>query len=386
MTMPSVFIAKRRASLARLLAFLFTVAIGVALFASPTAHAEKPLAPLITTTDPVSSEAAPAQSTTPLVRGDAEPEGGIIISGLERRSWSGGAVARAGEEGPTDHPEYEIQLFAQAGCQGLPAASGRADLFETTGMSVTVGADAKTVLSALQIDPSDPTKPSECSRPFSYWEGNVPAGGGAGGGGGEGGGVGAPPGSSPGAAGQGEGKPAPPRLRLSPAGRANFNEPRLHGSAPGAASVLVFIGPNCNGSPLAKGSPEQLGAGLQVHVEDDTTTIFSAASVGAQRSACSAPVTYVEDSTAPRTRITMGPGAKTRKRKAVLRFADITDDAPGTSFLCKVDRAKWKPCSSPLRLRHLRFRRHVVKVKAIDGAGNAEAKPVRHKFKVVRRS
>ena len=35
----------------------------------------------------------------------------------------------------------------------------------------------------------------------------------------------------------------------------------------------------------------------------------------------------------------MGPAAKTRKRKAVFRFVDITGDAPGTAFLCKVDGA-----------------------------------------------
>ena len=54
-------------------------------------------------------------------------------------------------------------------------------------------------------------------------------------------------------------------------------------------------------------------------VPENTATTFSAVSIGAQRSACSDPVTYTEDSLAPRTRITMGPGVKTRKRKAVFR-------------------------------------------------------------------
>ena len=172
---------------------------------------------------------------------------------------------------------------------------------------------------------------------------------------------------------------------MNPGGRANDNDPSVVGSAPGAASVSVYVGSNCSGSPVAKGSADQLAAGLQVHVADDTTTTFSAVSASGQRSACSAPVTYVEDSTAPLTRITMGPGVKTRKRKAVFRFTDVTDDPPGTTFRCKVDRAKWRPCSSPLHLRRLRISRHTVKVRAVDAAGNAEAKPVKRRFRVVRR-
>jgi hypothetical protein len=381
--MPSNETAKRRAGSARLLAFLLPAAMATALFAAPTARAEKPVAPLIATTNPVSSAATPAQSTTPLVIGDAEPEGGIIISAVDP-TWSRGLVARAGGVGPTDHPGYEIQIFTQPDCHGGPAAAGRADVFEGAGFTVAVAADAQTVLSARQIDPGDPTQPSECSRPFSYWEGNVPASGGGGTGGGS------PPGGggsseSPGPPGGVTGKPDAPRLRIGPGGRANNNDPRLFANAPDAASVQVYLGSNCSGSPVLKGPTDQFAAGVLLHVADDTTTTLSAVSVAGQRSSCSAPVTYVEDSTAPLTRITMGPGVKTRKRKAVFRFADVSGDPPGTTFLCKVDRAKWKPCSSPLHLRKLRSRRHVVSVRAIDGAGNAEAKPVKRKFKVLRR-
>jgi hypothetical protein len=80
----------------------------------------------------------------------------------------------------------------------------------------------------------------------------------------------------------------------------------------------------------------------------------------------------------------MGPGVKTRKHKAVFRFADTTDDPPGTTFLCKVDRHRWAQCSSPLKVRRLGFSRHIVRVKAIDSAGNAEATGAKRRFKVVR--
>jgi hypothetical protein len=179
--------------------------------------------------------------------------------------------------------------------------------------------------------------------------------------------------------------PAPPHLRTTPAGRANDNTPLVSGSAPGAASVRVFASPSCGGAVVAKGSAAQFAAGLEVLVGDNVVAAFSAVSIGSGggQSSCSAPVYYIEDSTTPHTRITMGPASKTRKRSAVFRFTDTIEDAPGTTFLCKVDRAKWKRCSSPLRLRRLRVRRYVVRVKATDVAGNAETRAATRRFKVV---
>ena len=111
--------------------------------------------------------------------------------------------------------------------------------------------------------------------------------------------------------------------------------------------------------------------------------IFTAVAIAAQHSGCSEPVSYTEDSTAPRTRITMGPGVKTRKHKAVFRFQDITEDPPGTTFACKVDKAKWKPCNSPFDVKHLKPHHYVVTIRATDLAGNLERKPVKRRFIVV---
>jgi hypothetical protein len=159
------------------------------------------------------------------------------------------------------------------------------------------------------------------------------------------------------------------------------------GSAPGAASVRIFTTPDCSGAPVARGSAAQLEAGLNVQVADNVTVAFYGASVGSggALSKCSTAVFYVEDSTAPHTVITMGPGSKTRKHTAVFRFTDTTGAAAGTAFFCKVDKGKWKTCSSPLRLRRLHLRRYVLQVKATDPAGNSEAKPARRRFKVVGR-
>ena len=79
----------------------------------------------------------------------------------------------------------------------------------------------------------------------------------------------------------------------------------------------------------------------------------------------------------------MGPGAKTRHRKVVFRFADTTGDPRGASFTCKVDRRQWKPCRSPLKLRRLSYSRHTLRVRATDPIGNAEAKAAKRSFKVI---
>ena len=125
---------------------------------------------------------------------------------------------------------------------------------------------------------------------------------------------------------------------------------------------------------MAEGSGSQFASGLPFQVAANTSIDLYGRSVDVDgdESACSAtPVIYTEDSIAPRTRITAGPGAKTRLRTVVFRFADTTD-GPDTSFLCKVDRGRWKPCQTPLRLRKLGHRRHVLRVKAFDAAGNRE--------------
>jgi hypothetical protein len=181
--------------------------------------------------------------------------------------------------------------------------------------------------------------------------------------------------------------PQVPELRVLPGARANDNNPRLTGSAPGANAVRIHDNRNCIGTPLASGTPADLAAGFPFQVEDNTATDFFgiATDAAANSSGCAqAPVTYVEDSLAPRTRITLGPGAKTRRRVAVFRFLDATGD-PGTSFRCKLDRGKWRQCRTPRRFPRLRFGRHVVRVKAIDAAGNREPVGAKRRFKVIQK-
>ena len=60
-----------------------------------------------------------------------------------------------------------------------------------------------------------------------------------------------------------------------------------------------------------------------------------------RRAFCSAPVTYIEDSTPPRVRVTMGTGVKTRRTSAVFRFTECSASGRDT-LRCKVAKStKW---------------------------------------------
>jgi hypothetical protein len=279
--------------------------------------------------------------------------------------------------------EGTINVFKNKACEGSPAAFGTVSEFDGSGIPIDVAPETTTYISAERIDlvgasgcskkwieyqhvkelpPPKEDPPSDSPAP------DPPA---------------QPPAVAPGQA--TSTPPGAPHLRTIPGGFANDNTPLVTGSAPRAASVRIFTSAECDGSPVAKGSVGQLEEGLEVRVVDNAVVAFYGMSVGpgGAQSRCSAPAYYVEDSLTPRTRITMGPAAKTRKRKAVFRFADTTGDAPGTAFFCKFDRRKWKSCKSPLNLRRLPRKRHVLRVKAIDPAGNAETKPAKRRFKVI---
>lgn len=376
---------KRRTITVRLL--LCLAPITLFLIVAAPAEADAPLTPKLNGTSPTSSAERSALSTTPLVFGEAEPPEGITIASAPWDPRPLVAVARL-ESRATGHPEYGIQIFFGANCAGSPIATGTAGELEGTGIPVTVPADAKTTLSAKQVDLADEV--SDCSNPLSYWEGDVPPeepSGGQGGGGGAGGGNSGSSGggsSSSGSVGPATpAKPQAPHIHTNPGGFSNDSTPVVLGTAQGADSVLVYTSDNCSGAAVAKGPASQLSAGFEVSVAPNATTTFSAAAITGQRSACSESVTYTEDSTAPKTRITMAPGVKTRKHKAVFRFKDITEDPPGTTFACKVDKKKWKPCASPLHLKHLKYGHHLVKIRATDLAGNVEHKPVKRRFIVV---
>jgi hypothetical protein len=82
----------------------------------------------------------------------------------------------------------------------------------------------------------------------------------------------------------------------------------------------------------------------------------------------------------PKTTITKAPKRKTSQRRA--RFA-FSSDGSGVSFQCRLDGASLSPCDSPATFRRLEPGRHALRVRAVDAAGNVDATPAVHRWKVV---
>jgi hypothetical protein len=220
--------------------------------------------------------------------------------------------------------------------------------------------------------------------------------------------------------------PPPPALEsTNPVSAAASTTPKILGTAAANSTVKLYATPSCSGEPVAHGSAAQLASpGIGVTVPAGQTSKFWAtAEAEGFVSFCSSSISYTQQSTAsgegggggggggqtgggssgqitpkkastlappssapvyltPHTRITFAPAAKTRKRNPVFRFIDSTGQE-GTRFSCKVDRGRWKRCSSPLRLKRLKLGRHALEIKAVNAAGTPEPRPAKRTFKVV---
>jgi hypothetical protein len=239
--------------------------------------------------------------------------------------------------------------------------------------------------------------------------------------------------------------PVPPTLEgTTPPSPSPLTTPAIFGEAAAGALIKVYRGTACAGPVIAQGSAEQLASpGLTVTepVLSGVTTFFSAtAEAEGLVSQCSAAISYRQEDTPPPPppseeggtggsggsggtggtggtgtsggtgsgstgsktggssggrkqggiayvtpipRITFGPGSKTRLRRPTFRFLDSTGQ-PGTHFFCRVDKQSWSQCTSPMKVKKLKFSRHVFSVKAVNAVGIAGASPVKRGFKVVR--
>lgn len=239
------------------------------------------------------------------------------------------------------------------------------------------------------------------------------------------------------------GPPAPSLSGSNPASPNTTVEPLIFGQAEAGTSIKLYPTGDCSGAPSKVGSAAELnGSGIRVTVKAGSTTTFHATATNASgdTSACSASsVTYVQQSeppppapeegsgggptggsggsvssggstapggtqgspkpgavppvvrignfvyVAPLTKITVGPLSKTHSRRPVFQFVD-TNEQPNTKFFCRLDRERWKACSSPYRPKHrLSLRKHVFAVKGESFAEQWEQHPVMRKFKVVGR-
>jgi Tol biopolymer transport system component len=217
----------------------------------------------------------------------------------------------------------------------------------------------------------------------------------------------------------------------NPASPGASTTPAVRGKSDPNTTIKLYLGAGCHGLPVQTQTPAtaaQLeGAGIVVAVEPGTTTVFSASASDEEGvdSACSGSITYTQQDPAsppggggsgggsppggstggastgtrtgggskaktgivyvvPLARITFGPAAKTHVRRPVFQFADATGQ-PGSTFFCKLDRKRWKPCASPLTLPRLGLGKHVFKLTAVNAIGVPAQAPMRRKFRVVRR-
>jgi hypothetical protein len=247
-----------------------------------------------------------------------------------------------------------VSLFTSADCSGLAVATGSAADFSAAGLTVTVADNSTTVFRATITDAAGNT--STCSTTSAtYVEDSI--------------------------------APAPPAVAaVLPEGPANDNTPEVIGGAEAGSTVSIHSG-DCSGTPVGSGSAAQFAAeGVTAAVADNSTTVFRATATDAagNTSACSATsVSYVEDSTAPDTRVTFAPAGKTRDRTPTFLFSARGEE--NVTFVCSLDGRAFKRCDSPKTYGRLSLRRHTFKVRAVDAAGNTDPSAASRGFRVVRR-
>jgi hypothetical protein len=231
--------------------------------------------------------------------------------------------------------------------------------------------------------------------------------------------------------------PAPPTLeRTTPASPNQSTTPAIVGQAAAGSLVKVYETSDCSGEPVAQGSAAQLATpGLTVTAPvalGSTTSFRATAEAEGVVSACSSAISYKQEDpppppeeegtggtsggggtttggggsttgtfggkagktpgggkngieyVVPQLKITFGPAFKTRLRRPVFRFADLTGQ-PGTSYLCRVDKKPWKGCTSPIKLKKQSFGRHVFALKAVNAVGTPTPGSLKRAFKVVHR-
>lgn len=80
----------------------------------------------------------------------------------------------------------------------------------------------------------------------------------------------------------------------------------------------------------------------------------------------------------PKTKIKGKPKYE-QSENTRFRFASSIE---GSTFKCKLDRARYRDCKSPKNYKHLKAGKHTFRVYAISPDGVADASPAKAKFKV----
>jgi hypothetical protein len=95
-------------------------------------------------------------------------------------------------------------------------------------------------------------------------------------------------------------------------------------------------------------------------------------------------VSYMEDSSAPDTRIRGAPDPRSLLRSATFTLAAVPP-AAGTRFRCAIDRRALRRCPRRVTFHRLGAGTHHFRALATDAAGNADRSPARRSFRVLPR-
>ena len=87
----------------------------------------------------------------------------------------------------------------------------------------------------------------------------------------------------------------------------------------------------------------------------------------------------VPDTMSPLTTLGKHPRKHTTKKRARFTFSS---NEPGSTFVCRLDKRKPKPCTSPFRKRLGKLGKHTFRVYAVDSWGNADPTPVRFVWRI----
>jgi len=111
----------------------------------------------------------------------------------------------------------------------------------------------------------------------------------------------------------------------------------------------------------------------------DGPHMFAVRAVDVATNVDASPATraFTVDTVAPDTTFTRTPGKPVFSKRVRFKF---TSTEAGVTFECKKDGKAYKPCTSPYRFR-VKLGKHVLRVRAVDAAGNVDPTPARYRFK-----
>lgn len=152
---------------------------------------------------------------------------------------------------------------------------------------------------------------------------------------------------------------------------------------PGAVGNPVAPSGIANGSSISRntaaGCPTELEAGDDT---DDSAADFEVTTERSPRPNSDPPAGKPcgGGGEKPQTAIDKGPQKRTTKAKAKFRFSS---PAAAAEFECSLDGNRFRPCSSPLKLKRLKPGKHVFEVRAVlDGA--EDGSPAVYKWRVLK--